>query len=52
MFTLGSDCFYATKWLNMNNPWCYRGYTGTHLLSALKELNINILNPFRVWNHV
>jgi len=36
----------------MNNPWCNRGYSGTHPLSGLKELNIKTLNPFRVWNHV
>jgi hypothetical protein len=38
----------ATKWLNMNNPRCNRGHNDTIALSALKELNIKILNPFRV----
>jgi len=30
---------YALKEQNMNNPRCNRGYTTTHLGTALKELN-------------
>ena len=34
---------YALKEQNMNNPRCNRGYTTTHLGTALKELNMKIM---------
>jgi len=37
----------ALKEPYVNNPRCNRGLSGNKKLSALKELNIEILSPFR-----